>query len=77
MMVDSGASSVVLTHEDALTIGIDTANLNYASPVNTANGKAYTARIWLNKISVGGIEAKTRASNGRAGTGPSARAFWA
>ncbi|SNY93009.1 aspartyl protease family protein [Cohaesibacter sp. ES.047] len=58
MMVDSGASSVVLTQEDAQKAGIDIASLSYTSPVSTANGRAFSARIWLPRIAVGGIEAR-------------------
>nr|WP_319484615.1 TIGR02281 family clan AA aspartic protease [uncultured Cohaesibacter sp.] len=58
MLLDSGASAVVLTRSDAEAIGIDTSNLAYLSPVNTANGQAFTAPITLSRISVGGIEAR-------------------
>ena len=57
MVVDSGASSVVLSHSDAEQIGIDPASLRFSSPVSTANGRAFAARIWLEEISVGGITA--------------------
>ena len=69
MLVDSGASAVVLTQEDAAAIGIDTRNLSFLSPVNTANGRTFTAPIMLERISVGGIEARNvRAMVAQAGT---------
>ena len=57
MLVDSGASAVVLTQDDARSIGLDTEALNYIAPVSTANGRAFTAPIVLQRISVGGLEA--------------------
>jgi aspartyl protease family protein len=38
MIVDTGASSIVLTPRDARKVGIDTGTLSYAIPVLTANG---------------------------------------
>ncbi|WP_319568869.1 retropepsin-like aspartic protease family protein [Cohaesibacter marisflavi] len=57
MLVDSGASAVVLTRDDAEAIGIDTARLSYIAPVSTANGRTFTAPIVLDSISVGGLQA--------------------
>ena len=56
MIVDSGASSVVLSYGDAQRAGLDLDSLNFSAPVSTANGRAFAARIWLERISVGGIE---------------------
>lgn len=55
-VVDTGASMVVLTGNDARAIGIDTQGLNYAFPVTTANGRTTAARIRLDTVSVGAIE---------------------
>jgi len=57
-IVDTGASSVVLRQEDALRIGVDTRQLRYAIPVQTANGTSYAARIRLKSIQIGKITAK-------------------
>lgn len=56
MLVDSGASSIVLSYEDAKSIGIDADNLRFSTPVSTANGRAFAAQIRLRSISVSGIE---------------------
>lgn len=56
MMMDSGASSVTLTYEDAEAAGLDPENLSFSNPVSTANGRAFNARIWLKSVSVAGIE---------------------
>ncbi len=53
MIVDTGASTVVLRSEDARRAGIQTGALNYTVPVETANGRAYAARIKLDKVTLG------------------------
>jgi aspartyl protease family protein len=53
MIVDTGASTVVLRPEDARAIGLKLADLNYSVPVQTANGRAYAARVRLEKIAIG------------------------
>ena len=55
LLVDTGASSVVLTHEDALRAGIDVASLSYSVPVSTANGMTQAARARLNALDIGEI----------------------
>ena len=56
MIVDTGASAVVLTYEDAQRVGLNVDALSFSAPVSTANGRALTARVWLSGIAVGGIE---------------------
>lgn len=53
MIVDTGASAVVLTGEDAERAGIDTSKLRYLVPVETANGRSYAARVRLQEVSIG------------------------
>jgi aspartyl protease family protein len=53
MIVDTGASTVVLRLEDAKTAGIRVAELDYTVPVETANGRAFAARVKLDKVSLG------------------------
>lgn len=55
MLVDTGASTVVLKSSDAQKIGIDPDKLRYNVPVQTANGTTYAASIRLRTMSVGGI----------------------
>jgi aspartyl protease family protein len=55
MLVDTGASSVVLSYDDAATLGIDTGALAYTIPVMTANGRAMAAPVRLNEIAIGPI----------------------
>ncbi|MFV0367896.1 MAG: TIGR02281 family clan AA aspartic protease [Hyphomicrobiaceae bacterium] len=58
MMVDTGASTVVLKPADAIAAGIDIKGLNYVIPVNTANGTTYAAPISLGSIAIGPIKVK-------------------
>lgn len=55
MIVDTGASTIVLKHEDAKVLGLDTSQLRYSIQVQTANGTAKTARTILDKVSVGPV----------------------
>lgn len=52
---DTGASTVVLTEDDAAKAGIDTSRLRYIVPVQTANGEGRAAFIRLDEIEIGGI----------------------
>jgi aspartyl protease family protein len=52
---DTGASAVVLTHDDAVKAGIDTDALRYDISVQTANGTGRAAGITLATLEVGGI----------------------
>ena len=56
MIVDTGASSIVLRLEDARKAGIDTESLVYTVPVLTANGRTVAARVRLDKVSIGPLD---------------------
>lgn len=56
MLIDTGASSVVLKASDAARVGIDTAALSFTVMVDTANGTTYCAPVRLREVSVGGIK---------------------
>lgn len=55
MMIDTGATTTVLTLRDAKRAGIDTSALSFQVPVSTANGRAMAARIVLDEIGIGAI----------------------
>lgn len=56
MLVDTGASTVVLKPADAERAGIEVKRLNFSVPVQTANGTTYAAPVRVRSITIGGIE---------------------
>nr|WP_245450941.1 TIGR02281 family clan AA aspartic protease [Methylobacterium brachiatum] len=54
-LFDTGASSVVLTAENAAALGITPAPADFTARVSTANGIAYAAPIQLDSLRVGTI----------------------
>jgi aspartyl protease family protein len=52
MLIDTGASMVVLRHEDAKRLKLDMKGLKYTVPVHTANGSTYAARVRLREVFV-------------------------
>jgi aspartyl protease family protein len=55
MILDTGASAVVLTQEAAKAAGLPLEVLNYSVSVDTANGRTRAAPVTLDRVSVGGI----------------------
>ena len=55
MVLDTGASSVVLTQEAARAAGLPLEILNYSVSVETANGRARAAPVMLDRVSIGTI----------------------
>lgn len=55
MLVDTGASMVALSHEDAERIGIDLSRLSYSMTVMTANGRGRAAPVTLDQVAIGPI----------------------
>ncbi|OBZ92035.1 hypothetical protein ADU59_28990 [Pararhizobium polonicum] len=62
MLVDTGASSIVLSHQDARRVGINTDELAYNVPVSTASGLSLNAFVTLRSVSVGPISRQTIAA---------------
>lgn len=58
MIVDTGASTIVLRPEDAKKAGIDVSKLTYRVPVLTANGRTIAARVRLKEVSIGPLDRK-------------------
>lgn len=54
-VVDTGATDMVLTPQDAARAGLDTANLRYTNRAMTANGMVQTAPVRLDLVEVGPI----------------------
>lgn len=58
VMVDTGATSTVLTFEDAWRAGYEPETLRFEIPVMTANGQASAARVVADEIRIGNIVRK-------------------
>jgi aspartyl protease family protein len=58
MVLDTGASSVVLTQEAAKAAGLPLEFLIYSVNVDTANGRTRAASVTLDRVSVGSIVEK-------------------
>ena len=54
-VVDTGASQVVLTQDDAKRIGLNPSSLSYLGTASTANGTVRTAAVRLDTVSLGVI----------------------
>jgi aspartyl protease family protein len=54
-LVDTGASDVALTRDDARRIGIDPDRLDYTQPYRTANGTSFGAPVRIDRIKIGDI----------------------
>ncbi|TIS08973.1 MAG: TIGR02281 family clan AA aspartic protease, partial [Mesorhizobium sp.] len=57
-VVDTGATSTVLTAEDAQAAGFNPAALSYTVDVSTANGMARAATVRTDEMAIGGIVRK-------------------
>ncbi len=55
MVLDTGASSVVLTQDAAKAAGLPLEVLTYTVNVDTANGRTRAAPVTLDKLAVGGL----------------------
>jgi aspartyl protease family protein len=55
VLVDTGASAVALSYEDAQDAGLRPNTLEYDIPVNTANGQAKAARVTLDSVRIDSI----------------------
>lgn len=53
LLIDTGASAVMIRHSDAEKAGIDTASLAFTTPVQTANGTVYAASVRLRSLTIG------------------------
>ncbi|KAJ55616.1 aspartyl protease [Actibacterium mucosum KCTC 23349] len=52
-VVDTGATTIVLSMEDAARVGIDTDRLVFLGRANTANGEVRTAMVKLDELRIG------------------------
>jgi len=59
MVLDTGASSVVLTREDAKAAGLPLELLNYTVNIDTANGRTRAAPVTLDHLAIGGLDERS------------------
>jgi aspartyl protease family protein len=59
MVLDTGASAVVLTQEAAKAAGLPLEMLNYSVSIDTANGRARAAAVTLERVGIGSIVEKS------------------
>ena len=55
-LIDTGASSVVLSAQDAERVGLHASNLDYTQIFQTANGQTRGAPVTLGSVSIGQLE---------------------
>jgi aspartyl protease family protein len=55
MVLDTGASSVVLTREDAKAAGLPLEVLAYSVSIDTANGRTQAAPVTIDRVGIGGL----------------------
>jgi aspartyl protease family protein len=55
VMIDTGASIVALTYDDAVAIGVGPAQSEFTHQVSTANGTARVAPVTLDRVMIGDI----------------------
>ncbi|MBA5776589.1 TIGR02281 family clan AA aspartic protease [Stappia sp. F7233] len=54
-LVDTGASAVTLTADDARAAGYDLDSLSFTIPVSTANGRTFVAPVRIETLDIGSI----------------------
>ena len=54
-LIDTGATSIALSHQDAVRIGFTDEDLDYSLVINTANGRARAAAVRLDSVTVGSV----------------------
>ncbi len=54
-MVDTGATNLVLSQQDARRAGFSLDSLSFVLPTNTANGRIYGAGVVLDRVELGGF----------------------
>ncbi|MFQ8430571.1 TIGR02281 family clan AA aspartic protease [Amaricoccus sp. W119] len=66
-MIDTGATRIVLSRDDASAAGIDVDELNYLSRAQTANGLVQLAPVRLRRIALGELDVSNVRANVSAG----------
>lgn len=56
VLVDTGATAVALSYEDAQDVGLRPSSLEYNVPVSTANGVAQAAHVKIDRIMIDSVK---------------------
>lgn len=56
VLVDTGATAVALSYEDAQAAGLRPSRLDYDLPISTANGLAKAARVTIGRIEIDNVK---------------------
>ncbi|MBL1437673.1 MAG: TIGR02281 family clan AA aspartic protease [Rhodobacteraceae bacterium] len=55
VLVDTGASLILLRYDDALRAGVDPTLLDFNIPLTTASGQSYVASVQFSQVRIGGV----------------------
>ncbi len=55
VLVDTGASLILLRYDDAMRTGVDPALLDFNVPLTTASGRSYVAYFQFSQVRIGGV----------------------
>ena len=55
MLIDTGASIVLLSYEDAVNAGLSPQTLDFSMPVTTANGRSFVAPVTIDTLTIGSV----------------------
>ncbi len=58
VLVDTGATGIALSYEDARRLGLQPHDADYTQQMRTANGISRTAPITLDRVRIGDVEAR-------------------
>ena len=58
VMVDTGATGVALSYDDAEKVGLHPHGLDFDTPINTANGVVQAARVKLRRVEVENVRVR-------------------
>ena len=57
VLVDTGASLILLRYDDAIRAGVDADSLNFNIPLTTASGRSHIASFQFSQVRIGGVVA--------------------
>lgn len=55
VLVDTGASLILLRYDDAMRAGVDPDLLDFKVPLTTASGRSYVAPVQFSQVRIGGV----------------------